>query len=260
VFVEFKRFSKVISMVLIILLIYTPFVFSMDTSVAILGDVVGNGSAEMKTAFDRWISVAGKSYPIVDGSNLRSGEGRMSMVLRDGVRLEVGKNSNTIVNGSRGNYTIHLLSGSVGFIVPEGISFSVATPTSNVKVQSKTSNVRRITLVSEDNTRGLVIYDGKGTKVISVGGILMVEDTTGKGMQMLTSGNSLYVDEMGIGNASRVTPVQIAEGEGGSDLTKLLTIIGIGVGLGVGGLLLFGGSSGGGDGDGDEEPASPSIP
>jgi hypothetical protein len=64
---------------------------------------------------------------------------------------------------------------------------------------------------------------------------------------------------MGIGT-SRVTPVQLAEGEGGSDLTKLLTIIGIGVGLGVGGLLLFGGSSGGGDGDGDEEPASPSIP
>jgi hypothetical protein len=253
---EIKRFSKVISVVLMILLVYTPFVFSMDTPVAILGDAVGSGSAEMKTAFDRWVSIANKSYPIVDGSNLRSGEGRMSVVIRDGVKMEVGKNSDIIVNGSRGNYTIHLLSGGIGFFVPQGIAFSVATPTSIIKVQAKASNVQRVTFISGDTTEGLVIYDGKRTKVISVDGTLMVEDITGKGMQMLTSGNSIYVDEMG--NASRVTPVQLPEAEeGGSNLTKLLTIIGIGVGLGVGAVLLF---SGNGNGDGGEGHASPSIP
>ena len=249
--------SKILSAVLIILLIYTPFAFSMDTPVTILGDVVGSGSAEMKTSFDKWISVAGKPYPISDGSNLRSGEGRISVTIRDGVKMEVGKNSNIIINGSRRNYANHLLSGGMGFMVPQGISFSVATPTSIVKVQTRTSHVQKISFISEENTRGLVIFDGKGTRVLSVGGILMVEDATGKGMQMLTSGNSLYVDEMGIGSASRVTPVQLAEEEDENDSRKLLAIIGITgavIAAAGAGFLVSGGKGG------DEKPVSPKAP
>lgn len=247
--------SKILPAVLIVLLIYTPFAFSMDTPVTILGDAVGSGSAEMKTSFDKWISVAGKPYPISDGSNLRSGEGRITVTMKDGVKMEVRKNSNIIINGSRGNYAIRLLSGSIGFMVPQGISFSVATPTSTVKVQTGTGPVQKTSFISKDNTRGVVIFDGKGTSVLSIVGTLMVEDATGKGMLMLPSGNSLYVDEMGISSASRVIPVQLAEEE--NDSRKLLAIIGIaGAGIAAAGFLV----SGGGGGGGDEEPVSPKAP
>ncbi len=249
--------SKILPAVLTILLIYTPFAFSLNTPVTILGDAVGSGSAEMKTSFDKWISVAGKPYPISNGSNLRSGEGRISVTIRDGVNMEVGRNSNIIINGSRRNYTIHLLSGGMGFMVPQGVSFSVVTPTSIVKVKTRTSHVRKITFTSEDNTRGLVMFDGKGTRVLSVGGILMVKDTAGKGMQMLTSGNSLYVDEKGIGSASRVTPAQLAEEEDDDDSRKLLVLIGITgaiIGAAAAGFMVSGGKGS------DEKPVSPKAP
>jgi hypothetical protein len=74
-------------------------------------------------------------------------------------------------------------------------------------------------------------------------------------MQMLTSGNSLYVDEMGIGSASRVTPVQLAEEEDENDSRKLLAIIGItGAVIAAAGFLVSGGKGG------DEKPVSPKAP
>ena len=251
-----KKVRCIIS-VAVIFFFYSSQVFSMNSSLAALGEVMGSGNAEMKTAFDRWLTVTGKSYPIVDGANLKSGEGRMSVAMRDGVTVEIGANSHAIINGSTGNYTINLLSGGVAFNIPKSISFSVTTPTSIVRVQSADKGFQKVNKSTDYHARGAVIYDGKGTKVISVGGTLMVEDTNGKGMQILTSGNSVHIDETG--STSRVTPVEPAETEkSGSAETSWLKIIGItGAILGVG--VMAAALSGGG-GDGGDGSASPSEP
>jgi hypothetical protein len=252
-----KRKVKCMISVAVIFFLYCSQVFSMNSSLAAIGEVMGSGNAEMKTAFDRWLTITGKSYPIVDGANLKSGKGRMSVVMRDGVTVEIGADSFVIINGSTGNYTINLSSGGVAFSIPESISFSVITPTSIVRVQSADKGTQKVNVSTDYYARGAVIYDGKGTKVISVDGTLMVEDTTGKAMQILTAGNSIYVDETG--NALRITPAQLSETEkAGSDDTKLLKIIGItGAVLGVG--IIAAALSGGG-GDGGDGSASPSRP
>jgi hypothetical protein len=251
-----KKVKCMIS-VAVIFFLYSSQVFSMNSSLAALGEVMGSGNAEMKTAFNRWLTITGKSCPIVDGANLKSGKGKMSVVMRDGVTIEVGADSYAIINGSIGNYVIKLSSGGVAFSIPKSISFSVITPTSIVRVQSADKGIQKVNTSTDYYAKGAVIYDGKGTKVISVGGTFMVEDTTGKGMQILTSGNSIYVDE--IGNASRVTPVQLSETEeAGSDDTKLLKIIGI-TALVLGGGIAVAAAMSGGDGGGDGS-ASPSRP
>jgi hypothetical protein len=249
-----KKVKCMIS-VAVIFFLYSSQVFSMNSSLAALGEVMGSGNAEMKTAFDRWLTITSKAYPIVDGANLKSGKGRMSVVMSDGVTVEIGADSYAIINGSIGNYVINLSSGGVAFSIPKSISFSVITPTSIVRVQSTESRIHKVNMSAKDATKGAVIYDGKGTKVISVDGTLMVEDTTGKGMQVLTAGNSIYVDE--IGNASRVTAIDLAETEeAGSDDTKLLKIIGItGAVLGVG--IIAAALGGGGGGDGSASPSTP---
>jgi len=249
-----KKVKCMIS-VAVIFFLYSSQVFSMNSSLAALGEVMGSGNAEMKTAFDRWLTITGKAYPIFDGANLKSGKGRMSVVMRDGVTVEIGADSYAIINGSIGNYVINLSSGGVAFSIPKSISFSVITPTSIVRVQSADKGIQKVNTSTNYFARGVVIYDGKGTKVISVDGTLMVEDTTGKGMQILTAGNSIYVDE--IGNASRVTPVDLAETEkSGTGETNLLKIIGItGAVLGLG--IIAAALGGGGGGDGSASPSRP---
>ncbi|MEW6002609.1 MAG: hypothetical protein AB1638_08200 [Nitrospirota bacterium] len=225
---KIKRFNSVLS-IIITLLFYSPAALSMETSLGVLGDVVGSGNTEMKTSFDRWISITGKSYPVIDGSTLRSNEGRMSVIMKDGARMEVGKDSSVTINGSRGNYIINLINGGIVFIIPDGINFSVTTPTSIVHVHSEASRARKPILTSKNGqsciTKGVVIYDGKGTKIFSINGTLMIKDTTGMAAQTLTAGNTIYLSET---TSSGVTPVQLVEGvKGASFLTELLKGLGI---------------------------------
>lgn len=253
-----KKVRCIVS-IAVIFFLYSSQVFSVNTSFAALGEVMGSGNAEIKTAFDRWLTITGKSYPIVDGANLKSNKGRMSVVMRDGVTVEIGANSYAIINGSVGNYTINLSSGGIAFSIPKSISFSVITPTSIVRVQSSDKGIQKVNMSTDYYARGAVIYDGKGTKVISVGGTLMVEDTTGKGMQILTAGNSIYVDEMG--NSSRVTPVELTETEksGSPEEVNWLKVIGI-TGLVLGGGIAVAAALSGGGGNGGDGSASPSVP
>ena len=59
-----KKVKCMIS-IAVIFFLYSSQVFSMNSSLAALGEVMGSGNAEMKTAFDRWVTITGKSYPIV---------------------------------------------------------------------------------------------------------------------------------------------------------------------------------------------------
>jgi hypothetical protein len=189
-------------------LLCSQLAFSMEPSVTILGDVVGKGSTEMKTAFDKWISVSDKAYPLIDGAHLRSGDGMMSSIFRDGARMEVGKNAEITVSGSRGNYTIDLGKGKIAFSLPQGIFFSVTTPTATIQTQVQPNMIQRVS-TSQDYVRGSVGYDGKGTTVTAVSGTLMVKDAKGTAAHTVTAGNSIYI--AGAESGRRATPAQLAE-------------------------------------------------
>lgn len=203
------KYKGIISLFVGTFLLCGQLAFSMEPTVTILGDVVGKGTTEMKTAFNKWISISDKAYPLMDGSHLRSGDGMMSSIFRDGVRMEIGKNTEIVVTGSRGNYMIDLVTGKIAFSVPLGIGFSVTTPTSTIHTEVQPNMIRTVSTSSQDYIRGTVGYDGKGTTLTAMSGTIMVRDARGAVAHTVTTGNSIYI--AGEESGHRATPVQLAE-------------------------------------------------
>ncbi|HWR58959.1 MAG TPA: FecR domain-containing protein [Thermodesulfovibrionales bacterium] len=234
-----RRVKYSVAIVLGVFLFCGQLVFAMEPSISILGDVVGSGSAEMKAAFNRWISVSGKTFPVIDGANLRSGNGMMSLIFRDAARMDVGKNSEIMVTGSRGNYSINVTTGQIAFSVPKGIAFSVKTPTSTIHTKASTDLIRKVSLASQDEVKGVVTYDGKGTRVTAINGNLAVRSGIGVQLQTVTAGNSIYIEGK---DAGSVRTVQLFGGSAPADrLTDPVTpffVAGGGIGGSVGGYFL----------------------
>lgn len=190
-----SRFMFFISVAAGVLLLFSQSAFSSESSITILGDVVGNGDTYMKAAFKQDIPLRGKPYPLIDGAHLRAGDGMMSVVFRDGAKLEVGKFSDLVVNGSRGSYIVNMGSGKIGFVIPQGTSFSVKTPNSTIQTQSAAPAIQKASLSSQSTTvKGVVSYDGKGTKVMAVSGTLTVRSGIGVVLQTVSEGNAIYID------------------------------------------------------------------
>lgn len=180
-----------------VLLLFAQFAFSAEPAITILGDVIGNGVTSMQTAFTQGISVSGKPYPVIDGAHLKVGDGSMSIVFRDGAKLEAGKYTDFKVAGSKGSYSITMESGTVGFSVPQGVAFSVTTPTSTIQAHSAAPMIQKVSLSSHAQVvRGVVSYTDKGTKVIAVSGTLMVRSGVGVAAQTVSEGNAIFIEKM----------------------------------------------------------------
>ncbi len=233
--------KTVISLTLAALFLTARFAYPVEPA-AILGDVVGKGKTEMKTAFDKWISISDKAYPLMDGSYLRSGDGMMSSIFRDGARMEIGKNSEIIVTGARGTYAVELSKGKIAFSIPRGISFSVTTPTATVQTQVQPNIIQKVSTTSQDYIRGTVGYDEKGTTITALSGTLVVSDSRGAATRTLSAGNSLYIS--GSESGFRPVPVQLAEVQtnGNTNPKSPDTLSSHGPGLSP--LIVFGGSAG----------------
>lgn len=183
-----------------VLLLFAQFAFSAEPAIPILGDVVGNGKTEMKAAFNQWISISGKPYPVIDGAHLKAGDGAMSIVFRDGARVEAGKYTDFIVAGSKGNYSITMESGTIGFSVPQGVALSVTTPTSTIQAHSAAPMIQKAGFSSQGQVvKGVVSYSDKGTKVMAVSGTLTVRSGVGAAMQTVSEGDAIYIEKTDTG-------------------------------------------------------------
>jgi hypothetical protein len=150
----------------IIVLFFTQAAFSSEPAVVLLGDVVGNGNVEIRVASDKWAGLNGKTFPVFAGTHLRTNNGMLSINLRDRVRIEVGRNSNITISGKKGDCSVRVNNGVVGFMVPDGIKFSVITPTMNIEFPNAKSLFQRMDMNAEGNLTGAVVYDGKETKLV----------------------------------------------------------------------------------------------
>ncbi len=206
----------IFAIVFVVSLLCSQLVFAVQPSISILGDVVGSGKAEMKTAFDRWIPISGKTFPVIDGANLRSGDGMMSLIFRDSARMDVGKNSDIIVTGSRGNYVIDVKVGQIAFSVPKGIPFSVKTPTSTIQTKASSDMIQKVSFSSQDDVKGIVTYDGKGTKITAINGTLLVRSGLGVKLQTVSAGNAIYVEGKDSGSVFNAQTFSDDKNKGGA--------------------------------------------
>jgi len=198
------------------IVLFAQSAFSSESAITILGDVVGNGNTYMKAAFNQEIPLRGKPYPLIDGAHLKAGDGMMSVVFRDGAKLEVGKFSDLVVNGSRGSYVVSLEGGKVGFVIPQGTSFSIKTPNATIQTHSAVPMIQKASLPSQSNkVKGVVSYDGKGTKVSAVSGALSVRSGIGAALQTVSEGNAIYIEGKDYGKITRVQVAGDQEGTNG---------------------------------------------
>lgn len=180
-------------------------------NVSILGEVVGNKNAAMKGAFERWISLNGRTYPLVDGANLRANDGTMTILFRDSARMEVGRGSDLLVTGEIGHYQANVRIGNVGFAAPRGSSFSISTPNAAIYTlvtQGQDQSLQQGDLTVVDTVRGVVRYDGKGTLIIAVTGTTIMRGGNGGGDHTIREGEAVYVTEDG---SSRFIPAALIQ-------------------------------------------------
>ncbi len=211
----------------------------------LIGEVAGAGKAEVLIFGDDWSRVE-RSYPVFAKSRYRTSDGTLSFLLKDGTRLDVGNNSEVIVEGAEGEYSVLLLDGEVAFNVPED---------STLRVRSSGTTVGAGTVIAKNGVitpggvAGAVKYDGVNTTASAVKGALSVassnETTT------LAEGENMVVSAAG----KSVEGATAAEGAGnpGNDGKKAeLTILGFGLFTAGAIALAVGGDDGG--------VASPSSP
>ncbi|MBI5198914.1 MAG: FecR domain-containing protein [Nitrospirae bacterium] len=175
-----------------------------------VGTVLGKGQAELEIIPGRMSTLGNTLHPLFSDSKLRTREGKISITLNDGSKMEAYKNSELSISGEKGSYKINLNKGSLAFNFPTISSVTIITPTVTIETGQSKSLIRKVAYTKEiDYIKGLVVIDEKGnTQIISVSGEMAVKDDRGN-YQILASGKSLYIS----GDSYKVVPVQVPEVE-----------------------------------------------
>jgi ferric-dicitrate binding protein FerR (iron transport regulator) len=190
-----RRYKQAAMLLLgITLFLYCPLVLAAADSPRVLGTVVASGNASMKAGLDRWMPVDQKTYPVMDGTALKTEEGTTSITMKDGATIEMGKRTDLLVNGALSNYFMRLQHGMIAFKVYEGIGLSVTTPSTSVVVQRVSGTVEKMRHTIKDEISGIITHDGKDTQVYCLRGKFSVMQAAAETM-VLSEGNRVAVED-----------------------------------------------------------------
>jgi hypothetical protein len=191
--IQSKRFILAAMLSLgIAFLVYSPVALAAESAPRVLGTVVALGHASMKAGLDRWLPVDEKTHPVIDGAALKTEEGTISITMKDGASIEVGKRTELLVGGTIGNYWIQLQTGTLAFKLYEGIGLSVTTPSTSVVVERSSGTVENIRHTVKEEISGIITHDGKDTQVICLRGKLGVMQAAVEKL-ILTEGDRVAV-------------------------------------------------------------------
>ncbi|HVN22347.1 MAG TPA: hypothetical protein VMT71_00135 [Syntrophorhabdales bacterium] len=176
-------------------LMYSALALATDSAPRVLGTTVALGKASMKAGnVDRWIPVDEKTYPITDGTVLKTEDGTMSVTMKDRASFELGKKTELVVNGVTGNYSMRLQLGTVAFRIYEGMGLFVATPSTSVVVQRVPGMVENVRQTAKSEISGIITHDGKETQVICQRGKFGVMRAAAETL-ILTEGSTTVVQD-----------------------------------------------------------------
>lgn len=190
-------------------LAHSPLVQATEGGSNVLGTVVGMGDARMKAALDRWVPVDEKSRPVVDGTALKTDKGSMSILMKDGVSIDMSKGTDLSVGGIAGNYAMRLQSGSITFKVYEGIGLTVTTPSTTVVVQRVSAAVANSRRTFKDEISGIITHEDKETQVICLRGKFGIVPANAE-TRVLTEGNTVAVGTSEVSGQTRPATVTSA--------------------------------------------------
>ena len=190
-----RRLRHAVTIVLgMTLLLHSPQVLAADGAPRLLGTVVASGKASMKAGLDRWVPVDEKTYPVVDGTALKTEDGTMSVTMKDGASVDLGKKTDLVINGAPGNYLMRLQLGTIAFKIYEGMGLFVTTPSTSVVVQRMSGTIEATRHTAKNEISGIITHDGKETQVVCQRGKFGVMQAAAETL-ILTEGNALAVQD-----------------------------------------------------------------
>jgi len=234
-----KTLSRFISLFLVMSFLSFQSAYAVDPSLNVMGTVTGKGDVRVETSFNTWVDINERTFPSFNGMHLKTGNGTATINLRGGSRLETGKNSEIILSSDSNKHSVNLITGGLSFTVPEDTSLLISTPSAIIETTS--TSVKRVAFGTGNFKRGIVLYDGKGTRVISLAGAITVRDTNSASLQVVTAGNAVYFGQENAGIKSAVLPLP----EGSAPATGGAATGGAAIGalpVIIGGLALVGGT------------------
>lgn len=108
--------------------------FSADAAGVMVGISTGSKEAQIAPDGKQWAALSGASTPVFDGTMLRTGNGAISVLVRDGTQLEVLPRSVIAISGSRNAPVIKIAVGRVLFRLPSSSATALATPSVRYQV------------------------------------------------------------------------------------------------------------------------------
>jgi ferric-dicitrate binding protein FerR (iron transport regulator) len=148
----------------------------------------------MKAGLDRWVPVDEKTHPVVDGTALKTEDGTMSVTMKDGASVELGKKTDLVINGATGSYLMRLQLGTIAFKIYEGMGLFVTTPSTSVVVQRVSGTIETTRHTVKNEISGIITHDGKETQVVCQRGKFGVTQAAAETL-ILTEGNAAVVQD-----------------------------------------------------------------
>lgn len=152
-------------------------------SLTTLGEARITGKVFIKSADGKWMP-APTTYPILENTVIRTGNGSATLYFEDGSRVSLPGMTEATIGGESGSYQVNLLKGGLTFNMISPASLSVTTPAG--EVSSNKSGVVR------GATAGVISICAQGTEVKSNSGTLTL-NVSGAEPRVVSQGQSAFV-------------------------------------------------------------------
>lgn len=174
---------------------------------------LATGSKEAQIALDgtQWAVLASASTPVFDGTVLRTGNGAISTLLKDGTQLELLPHTVVETLGSRGAPVIRIAVGRVLFRLPASSAMVLVTPGvryhAAAKNESKGQSVIKVAApISKhspsDQLGEITVTREGGSRVKLVQGEIIARPLNDPGIQIVKTGQSASIPPAGVTDPS----------------------------------------------------------
>ena len=268
-FKEKNMKTRVISMLIIIFFMVTNSLVMIPSAAAenikVLGQITMEGDVFIRSSNNVWERPINRSYPLIQGSALKTAKGKAALMFKDGSRAIISPETQVMIDGSSHDYMITIDKGTLFFNIGASALLTVKAASSSIYVNRKDNIVHKVGL-RENSSRGKVIVTDKGVEVYNIQGVISASYGNSAAKSVLAGEKFLFSNESSTPQVVKVQSINgdgseksrkneagsTEEGGGGNTLLYIGVplVIGIGVAAGLGG----------GGGGGSSPVASPSAP
>jgi len=174
--------------------------------IMVIGEARMTGKSFLKSADERWLP-APTTYPVVQDTSIRTGEGSAAVYFKDGSRVSFPRDSEGVISGSPYQYSIDLVRGRIAFNIAAGASLSVGAGSASIIIDNNKKIVRKVSYETPEHMRGVVTLGKNGLEVRSIAGMVSVGINSSI-VRDLKAGEAILINR---DNTYRVITVQAVE-------------------------------------------------